>query len=158
MQYRPLRLFWIAEFSDGTALAQFDPETGVEVQAHPNWLPSKTDEKGRIEKDGEKIPHREAHPIPEHFRDKRVVRLGWYPFSSVYAKKIFGGTRKLVIPSDNKPVVIELMDGEEPVCYRSHSLKMKMRSGGVEYAETVYVLGIQGKEIFRIDEGGNILN
>lgn len=28
--YRPLRFFWIAEYTDGTALPQFDPETGKE--------------------------------------------------------------------------------------------------------------------------------
>jgi len=28
--YRPLVFFWIAEYADGTALAQFDPETGKE--------------------------------------------------------------------------------------------------------------------------------
>lgn len=28
--YRPLVYFWIAEYSDGSALSQFDPETGEE--------------------------------------------------------------------------------------------------------------------------------
>jgi len=28
--YRPLVYFWIAEYNDGTALSQFDPETGKE--------------------------------------------------------------------------------------------------------------------------------
>lgn len=155
LQYRPLGFFWIAEFSDGTAVAQFDPETGMEAQGHPDWLPSKTDENGMVEKDGEKIPYREAYSIPEHFRDKRVVRIGWYPFSSELAKKILGATGKLVIPFEANPIVINLRNGEEPICYRSHSIKLKMRSGGIEYAAIIYVLGIQGKNILRIDEGGN---
>jgi len=157
MQYRPLRFFWIVEFSDGTALAQFDPESGEEVQAHPDWLPSKIDKNGMVEKDGEKLPYREAYPVPEHFSGKRVVRIGWYPFSSKLAAKVLGASRKLVIPSKNKPVVIELKDGEEAVCYRSHEIKLQMRSGGVEYAETVYVLGSKGKKIFRINENGAII-
>jgi len=28
--YRPLIYFWVAEYTDGTALSQFDPETGRE--------------------------------------------------------------------------------------------------------------------------------
>jgi hypothetical protein len=28
--YRPLVYFWIAEYNDGTALPQFDPETGLD--------------------------------------------------------------------------------------------------------------------------------
>jgi hypothetical protein len=28
--YRPLTYFWVAEYTDGTGLAQFDPETGKE--------------------------------------------------------------------------------------------------------------------------------
>ena len=28
--YRPLVYFWVAEYTDGTGLAQFDPETGKE--------------------------------------------------------------------------------------------------------------------------------
>jgi len=156
MQYRPLRLFWIAEFSDGTALAQFDPETGMEVQADPDWLPSKVDKSGMVEKDGEKLPYREAYPVPEHFRGKRVVRIGWYPFSSELAKKVLGASRKLVIPSEAKPVVIGLKKNEKPICYRSHEIRLKLRSGGVEYAETVYVLGIKGNKIFHMNENGEI--
>jgi len=30
LSYRPLVYFWIAEYSDGTAFPQFDPETGKE--------------------------------------------------------------------------------------------------------------------------------
>lgn len=157
MQYRPLRFFWIAEFSDGTATAQFDPDTGKEVQGHPDWLPSKTDENGMIVKDGKKVPYREAYPVPPHLRGKRVVRIGWYPFKLDLLKKIFDATGKLVILSDNKPVVIELKDGEEPVCYRGCEIKLKTRSGGIEYAETVYVLGIKGGKIMQIGEGGNVI-
>jgi len=157
MQYRPLRFFWIVEFSDGTALAQFDPETGEEVQGHPDWLPSKIDEDGMIVKDGRKVPYRDAYPVPQHLQGKQVVRIGWYPFNPALAKKILDATGKLVIPSDAKYFVVELEDGDEPVCYRSHSIKLRVRSGGVEYAETVYVLGVKGGKIMQIDEGGNVV-
>jgi len=157
MQYRPLRFFWIVEFSDGTALAQFDPESGEEVQGHPDWLSSKIDVDGMVEKDGRKVPYREAYPVPQHLQGKQVVRIGWYPFNPALAKKIFDATGKLVISSKAKPVVVDLKDGESPVCYRSHSIKLRVRSGGVEYAETVYVLGIKGKKVFLINEKGEIL-
>jgi hypothetical protein len=110
-----------------------------------------------IVKDGRKVPYREAYPVPQHFRGKRVVRLGWYPFSSELAKKILGTAGRLVIPSSKKALVVEIEHGEEPVCYRSHSIRLRMRSGGVEYAETVYVLGIKGKKIFRMNEDGAMI-
>jgi hypothetical protein len=154
VQYRPLTLFWIAEFSDGSALAQFEPETGKENRGHPDWLPSKTDENCMVEKDGEKVSHRVAYPVPRHLRGKRVVRIGWYPFNSELARKVLGATEKLVIPSEAKPVVIDLKGGEKPVCYRSHSLKLYTKDGGVEYGETVYVLGAKGGKTLHINEGG----
>jgi len=158
LQYRPLRFFWIAELSGGTAIAQFDPDTGEEVQGHPDWLPSKTDENGMIVKDGKKVPYREAYPVPQHFRGKQIVRIGWYPFNPGLAKKILAATGKLVIPSEANPTVIDLGNNEEPVCYRSHAIKLKMKSGGIEYAETVYVLGIKGKPLKFLDEDGGSVN
>jgi hypothetical protein len=158
LQYRPLRFFWIAEFSDGTATAQFDPDTGEEVQGHPDWLPSKTDDKGMTVEDGENGPYSEAYRVPQHLRGKQVIRLGWYPFSSELAKKIFWAAGNLSVPSGAKALVVEVKDGEEPVCYRSHSIKLNVRGGGVEYTETVYVLGIKGKKILQMNEKGRILN
>lgn len=157
MQYRPLSLFWIAEFSDGSALAQFDPDSGVEVRAHPDWLPSKVDENGMIEKDGRRVPYREAYPVPEHFRNKTVKRLGWYPFSFDLARKVFNATGKAVLPTASESIAINIGPNDVPVCYRSHSIKLHVRGGGVEYAETVYVLGVKDKKILRISEGGEIL-
>jgi len=158
VQYRPLTLFWIAEFSDGTALSQFDPETGEEVKGHPDWLPSKTDENGNIEKDGKKLPYREAYPIPQHFRNKTVKRLGWYPFSFSLAKRVYEATGKTVFPSASEPIAINLSPDDRPVCYRSHEIKLHTRSGGVEYAETVYVLGVKGKRVLHIDENGEVID
>ncbi|HDQ07098.1 MAG TPA: hypothetical protein ENN36_10325 [Candidatus Bathyarchaeota archaeon] len=157
VQYRPLTLFWIVEFSDGSALAQFDPDSGVEVRAHPDWLPSKVDENGMIVKDGRKVPIREAYPIPEHFEGKQVVRIGWYPFSMKLAANVFRATGQLATPSNARPVFVEVEKNDMPVCYRSHEIKLHMRSGGVEYAETVYVLGIEGKRILHINENGEVI-
>ena len=157
MQYRPLTLFWIAEFSDGTALSQFDPDTGTENQAHPDWLPSKTDENGMVEKDGKKVTYREAYPIPQHFRNRTLKRLGWYPFSFSLAKRVYEATGKAVSPSASESIAINLGPDDKPICYRSHSIKLHTRSGGVEYAETVYVLGIEGEKILHIDEEGEVV-
>jgi hypothetical protein len=158
VQHRPLTLFWIAEFSDGSALAQFDPDTGKEVRAHPDWLPSKTDENGMIEKDGKKVPYREAYPIPEHFRNKTVKRLGWYPFNFDLARKVCSATGKAVLPTASESITINLSPDDRPVCYRSHEIKLHTRSGGVEYAETVYVLGVKGKRVLHIDENGEVID
>jgi len=158
VQYRPLTLFWIAEFSDGTAISQFNPETGEEIQAHPDWLPSKVDKDGMIEKDGKKVPYREAYPVPEHFRNKTVKRLGWYPFNFDLARKVFNATGKAVLPTASKSIAINTNPNDEPVCYRSHEIRLHMKDGGAEYAETVYVLGAKGKKILRINENGEVID
>ncbi len=62
-----------------------------------------------------------------------------------------------MVPSSNKPVVIDLKDGEKPVCYRNNSIKLNVSSGGIEYAETVYVLGVEGKKILHMSENGEII-
>jgi len=53
-----------------------------------------------------------------------------------------------------KALIVEVKNGEEPICYRSHSIKLKVSSGGVEYAETVYVLGVKGKSLMYLNENG----
>jgi hypothetical protein len=155
MQYRPLKFFWIAEFSDGTAVAQFDPDSGKEVMAHPDWLPSKT-KNGFIVKDGKEIQYREAYPVPAHFKGKQVVKIGWYPFTEVLAEKIFEATGKLVIPSSLKPFTVKVGCREKPVCYRSHAVKIDMRKGGVEYSKVVYVLGVEDRKLSKMSEDGEV--
>ncbi|HEY4674475.1 MAG TPA: hypothetical protein VIH48_00300 [Candidatus Bathyarchaeia archaeon] len=59
LPYRPLVFFWIAEYEDGKAVAQFDPDTGEEktfalVQEDRliafGWYPFKPELSGRITK------------------------------------------------------------------------------------------------------------
>ena len=158
LQYRPLKFFWIAEFTDGTAVSQFDPDSGTENSGHPDWLPSKVDKDGMIIKDGKKVLYSEAYPIPKHFAGKEIKRIGWYPFSFSFTKKIFEKTGKFAVPTKFNPFVLELKGKEKPLCYRTHSIKINMRKGTIEYAELVYVLGIKGKTVKHINERGEILN
>jgi len=125
--YRPLVYFWIAEYTDGSALSQFDPETGRENRF--------------LEVD-----------------QLKLKRFGWYPFSVELAQRILEAEKVAVIPSRNRAYTVALNHDDKLVAYRTNVIKLQMRSGGVEYAETVYVLGIKGKKIFRINEDGGILN
>jgi hypothetical protein len=124
--YRPLVYFWIAEYTDGTALPQFDVETGKE------------------NKFGEVDHH-------------RLKRFGWYPFSVELAQRILDAEKIAVVPSKNRSYNIALERSDRLVAHRTNAIKLQMSSGGVEHAETVYVLGIEGKKIFRINEGGEIV-
>jgi hypothetical protein len=125
--YRPLVYFWIAEYTDGSALPQFDPETGKENMFS-------------------EVDHR------------RLKRFGWYPFSVELAQRIWEAERTVVVPSRNRVYTVALERGDELVAYRTNAIKMRMRSGGVEYAETVYVLGVEGKKVLRVNENGDVLN
>ena len=124
--YRPLVYFWIAEYTDGTALPQFDVEMGKE------------------NKFGE-VDH------------QRLKRFGWYPFSVELAQRILDAEKIVVVPSKNKSYTIALERGDRLVAHRTNAIKLRMSSGGVEHAEIVYVLGIEGKKIFRINESGEIV-
>jgi hypothetical protein len=124
--YRPLVYFWIAEYTDGTALPQFDVETGKE------------------NKFGE-VDH------------QWLKRFGWYPFSVELAQRILDAEQIVVVPSKNRSYTTALGRGDRLVAHRTNSIKLRMRSGGIEHAETVYVLGIKGKKIFRINESGEIV-
>ena len=125
--YRPLVYFWIAEYTDGSALPQFDPETGKENRFS-------------------EIDHQKLH------------RFGWYPFSPKMAQQILKAEKTVVIPTSNSSYTVTLGNGDRLVAHRTNSIKLQMRYGGVEYGETVYVLGIKGKKIFHMNEDGRILN
>lgn len=141
--YRPLVYMWIAEFSDGSALPQFDPETGKENKADPDWLPS-----------AEGQP---PIPKPEIFKKKKLVRIGWYPFTSDLSGKLLNSSEKslVTIPTYNPSFSIELKNEDRPICYRTNSIKFSLR-GGVRRGETVYVLGKVGGKVLRIREDGSV--
>lgn len=143
LNYRPLTFFWIAEFSDDSALPQFDPETGKENKADPDWLPSKPDQP----------------PIPtaEIWKEKRIVRFGWYPFSLELAKKINNRIEdtQIVIPTCNHSHVIKLRKGEKVIAHRTNAINFSL-CGGISRGETVYVLGKVGEKVLRIREDGSV--
>lgn len=141
LNYRPLRYMWIAEFSDGSALPQFDPETGKENKADPDWLPS--------------APGQPKIPKDRVYREKKLVKFGWYPFTSELAKKIFEAEAIIVIPTDNPRYFIELNDGDKLLAYRTNTINFSLQ-GGISRGETVYVLGKTGGKLLHIHEDGSV--
>lgn len=140
--YRPLVYFWIAEFEDGTALPQFDPETGLENKADPDWLSS--------------APSQPAIPKAKVWEEKQVARIGWYPFTPELSKKIYEATKTIVVPTLNPIKAINVKKGQKIVAYRTNTIKLHTKTGGIERGETVYVLGVEGGKIMRIKEDGTV--
>ena len=141
LSYRPLTYFWIAEFADGTAIAQFDPETGKENKADPDWLPSA---KGQ--------PKIAKNPA---YREKQLVKIGWYPFNRNFAAKVLVGTGKLPIPTNNSSHTINVKKGDRVLLKRENTIKFNL-SGHETQRKTVYVVGIIGGKILEIHEDGSV--
>ena len=125
--YRPLVYFWIAEYTDGTALPQFDVETGKE------------------NKFGE-VDH------------QRLKRFGWYPFSLKLAQKILETEKTVVVPTRNPSYTVSLKEDDKLVACRTSTVSLHMRKEGVDYEETVYVLGVDGRKTVKINEAGKIVD
>lgn len=141
LAYRPLTFFWIAEFADGTAIAQFDPESGKENRADPDWLPSA---KGQP-----KIP---KSPV---YREKQLVKVGWHPFNRNFAVKVLGATGRIVIPTNNGSHAIDVKKGDRVLIFRENTIKFNL-AGQEMQRETVYVVGIIGGKVLRIREDGSV--
>jgi hypothetical protein len=124
--YRPLVYFWIAEYTDGSALPQFDPETGRENKF------SEVDQ-------------------------RKLRRFGWYPFSLKLAQQILKDRKEGVIPTRNPSYAVTLEKGDRLVAYRTNTIRLHTRKGGVDHGETVYVLGVEGGKVLHIDEEGRLL-
>jgi hypothetical protein len=125
--YRPLVYFWIAEYTDGSALPQFDPETGKENRF------SDVDQ-------------------------QRLRRFGWYPFTLNLAKKVLETEETVVVPTRNQSYAVTLDEDDVLVAYRTNTVRLQVRKGGVEHGEVVYVLGVEGRKLLHIDEGGNVVD
>ena len=125
--YRPLVYFWIAEYTDGSALPQFDPETGRENKFS-------------------EVDH------------QKLKRFGWYPFSLKLAQKILKTEKTVVIPTKNQSYTVTVEKGDRLVAYRTNTIKLHTRKGGVDHGKTVYVLGVEGEKILQINEEGNVIN
>lgn len=135
--YRPLVYMWVAEFSDGSALPMFDPDTGKQNKGNPNWLPKKGT--GGSE-----------DSTPKIFREKTLCKFGWYPFSREMAAKI----PMVVIPTRNPCHTVELKEGDELVACRRNQIEFGVMGSGYRRVESPYLLGIRGKEILTIGEDG----
>ena len=125
--YRPLVYFWIAEYNNGSALPQFDPETGKENKFS-------------------EVDH------------QKLKRFGWHPFSLKLAQQILQGENTIVIPTRNPSYTVAVERGERLVAYRTNTVKLQMRKGGVDRGETVYVLGVEGGKVLQINEEGNAID
>ncbi|MCW4016816.1 MAG: hypothetical protein NWF06_10635 [Candidatus Bathyarchaeota archaeon] len=125
--YRPLVYFWIAEYTDGSALPQFDPETGKENM----FL---------------------------EVNQQKLERFGWYPFSMELFQKILKTEKILVVPTKNPSYTISLEQGDKLVAYRTNTIKLRIHKGGAAHKPIVYVLGVEGKQVMHIDEGGNLID
>ena len=125
--YRPLVYFWIAEYTDGSALPQFDPETGKENRFS-------------------QVNH------------QKLKRFGWYPFSVKLAQRILENEKLRVIPTRNPSYTVTVEKNNRLVAYRTNTIKLHTRKGGVDHAEIVYVLGVEGKKVLHVDEEGNAVN
>jgi len=137
--YRPLVYMWVAEFDDGSALPQFDPDTGKQNRADPRWLP-------------EKGVGGSEDSTPKIFREKTLYKFGWYPFSKEIAAKI----PMVVIPTRNPIHTVELKEGDELVACRRNHIEFGIMGGGYRRVGSHYLLGIRGGEIKTIGEDGNI--
>ena len=137
--YRPLIYMWVAEFSDGSALPQFDPETGKQNRGDPTWLP----EKGVAGSEDSR---------PRIFKEKTLSRFGWYPFSREMVAKM----SVVAIPTRNPIHTVVLKEGDELVACRRHPNVPQVMGGGYRRVESLYILGIRGEEIKTIGENGNV--
>jgi hypothetical protein len=125
--YRPLVYFWIAEYTDGSALPQFDPETGRENKF------SEVDQ-------------------------QKLERFGWHPFSVELAQKILETEKTVVVPTRNLSYMVTVEKGEKLVAYRTNTIKLQMQKCGIDHGKTVYILGVEGGKILKINEEGNVID
>lgn len=158
MSYNPLRYMWIAEFSDGTAIPQFDPVTGKENKAHPDWCPSKIDDEGYIIVNNKRMKYRDAYPIPKRYKNKRIIRIGWVPFSIAMAKQVYSTSGIIVVPTSNPSHFVEIEDGDEPIIYRTQIIRYMFRSKKIKGRETEYVIGTKKRGIVHIREDGRVVS
>ena len=126
--YRPLVYFWIAEYTDGSALPQFDPETGRENRFS--------------EVNHQKLERFGWYPFTSELAQKilKAEKLVVIPTGN--------------LPS----YAVRLGNGRKLVAYRTNTIKLRTKSGEVEPGETVYVLGVDCGRILEINESGNVVN
>jgi len=123
--YRPLVYFWIAEYSDGTALPQFDLETGKENHF------------GDI--DFSKLKRFGWYPFTTRIAEK-ILNMGILVVSTNNLSYV---------------IELKEGEGHKLVAKRENTIKLHTKSGEITREETIYVLGKEGDKILRIHEDGN---
>jgi len=83
----------------------------------------------------------------------KLCRFGWYPFSAEMAAKILDMT---VIPTRNPYHVVELKEGDKLFAVRRNHIEFGIMGGGVRRVESLYLLGVEGGEILKIKENGEL--
>jgi len=126
-EYRPPVYFWIAEFEDGKAIAQFDPDTGKE----------------------------NLFRVVEENQDK-LVAFGWHPFTDKLSFQVLQATGIITAPLPNPSFRIELKKGDKLIAWRRNFVRINV-SGRVLGRETYYILGLEGKRIIYIREDGTAM-
>lgn len=159
--YRPLTYMWIAEFSDGSCLPQFDPDTGKQNKGDPDWMPSRGKQL-KLPEDDPLNPAKLVEAIkgvdlikaerPKIFLDKKMVKFGWYPFSAEMAARM----SVVAVPTRNPYHVVDLKKGDELVACRRNHIEFGLRGSGYRRVASLYLLGIRGGKIKEIGEDGSL--
>ena len=164
--YHPLVYMWVVEFTDGSALPQFDPETGKENKANPNWLPSSPREVAiptdlqyaltHLESSDSMVSYtQELIEISEFYKDKTVKSFGWYPFSEELKEKVYAATG-FAVEATNLPVrKINIPEGKTLIAKRENSIDYGMLSGKVYRRSALYICGYDGY-LLKVKEDGTI--
>ena len=146
---------WIAEFTDGTVVPQFDPHTGKENKADPDWLPSKTVSMASVS-------DYDKETLIGHLKDKeiKVKKLGWHNFSPKLATMLQAHGQPVKSTYPPISVVVDVKEDEELVAARRMQKKWGL-AGEKIYLDrgtgpTVYILGIKDKAYIFISEDGTI--
>lgn len=116
----PLSYFWVVEYWDGQAVAQFNPETGSELM----WSSVLS-------------------------RNKRVKRVMWLPFTQEFAQKVFAktGTVCRVIPT-GRAMKADIPEGAKIILKRKGRIALGERDPEAFHTRA-YILGFEfGGEVF----------
>ena len=151
-----LYFMWIAEYTDGTRVPQFNPETGKENKADPDWLPSMGVTILSVKEYDEESLVRQLKS-----KGARVKRFGWYNFSPQMAAALQAQGHKVISTYPPISVVLNVKEGEEVVAARRTAKQWGMAGAGGRiydrgFGPTIYVLGIKDKSYVFISEDGTI--
>jgi len=156
MPGHPAVYMWVVVFEDNSALSQYDPETGRKNPQNPDWLKSKMDSEGYVIVNGKRMKYRDAYPMPDVYKGRRVIRAGWVPFPLKLARRIWHMEGIAVIPTLNKAHWMDLRENEQLRMHFTQLIRYMRNTKKIISRETEYVLGVMDGEVMRIKEDGSI--